>query len=263
MKPYVKISGNGANLVLLHGWGLHGEIWQTLLPELELHFRVYNVDLPGFGYSKAQTDDYNLDYVVDNIKSILPEKFHLMGWSLGGLVAMAIAKNLPKQTEKLITVATNPCFVVNSNWQAAMPKQLLQSFMSSLVNNPKRTLNKFLSIQAKGSTRQKQDLLKLRKILSSRDAPDQKVLLGGLQILQETNLVASLSKLTLASLQIYGAQDSLVPIEIAKQVASRMPNSAQSIFTDAAHVPFLSFTEEFCSTVIHFLNEKTPINKHV
>ena len=49
LEPYVSITGSGPALVLLHGWGLHGGIWQTLLPQLEKHYTVHNVDLPGFG----------------------------------------------------------------------------------------------------------------------------------------------------------------------------------------------------------------------
>ncbi len=38
-------------LVLIHGWGMHGGVWQPLLEQLASHFCLYVIDLPGMGYS--------------------------------------------------------------------------------------------------------------------------------------------------------------------------------------------------------------------
>ena len=105
-KPYVHITGKGPNLVLLHGWGLHGGIWQTVLPQLEQKFTVYNVDLPGFGRSKFKDEDcqpdYDINYLIEAVAQVLPDKFFLMGWSLGGVVATALAIQFASKIEKLI-----------------------------------------------------------------------------------------------------------------------------------------------------------------
>ena len=107
LKPYVKITGSGPALVLLHGWGLHGGIWETVLEKLEENFTVHNVDMPGFGHSSVHNGEYTLDYLVDSIETILPEKCFLLGWSLGGLVATALSLKCPEKIKKLITVASN------------------------------------------------------------------------------------------------------------------------------------------------------------
>ena len=49
---HVDSHGSGAPLVLIHGWGMHGGIWDNVVPLLAQHFRVHCVDLPGHGYSK-------------------------------------------------------------------------------------------------------------------------------------------------------------------------------------------------------------------
>ncbi|MDE2197215.1 MAG: alpha/beta fold hydrolase, partial [Gammaproteobacteria bacterium] len=53
MAIYTQTVGRGPDLVLVHGWGVHGGIWDTLLPALVQHYRITCVDLPGHGYSRA------------------------------------------------------------------------------------------------------------------------------------------------------------------------------------------------------------------
>ncbi len=53
MSIHVHIEGEGRDLVLLHGWAMHGGIFTDLLPELKQHHRVHVIDLPGHGQSDA------------------------------------------------------------------------------------------------------------------------------------------------------------------------------------------------------------------
>jgi len=153
IRPYCQISGQGPALVLLHGWGLHGGIWETVLPKLTENFTVYNVDLPGFGHSAIYNGDYNLDYLVESVHSVLAdsETCYLMGWSLGGLVAKALAFRYPEKINKLVTVASSPCFVQAEQWQHAMPKHILESFIGFLEEDYEGTLIRFLAIQTMGT----------------------------------------------------------------------------------------------------------------
>ena len=53
MSLHVDRSGSGADLVLLHGWGLHSGAWDEVAPLLARRFRVHAIDLPGHGLSAA------------------------------------------------------------------------------------------------------------------------------------------------------------------------------------------------------------------
>lgn len=255
LKPYVEISGAGPNLMLLHGWGLHGGIWQTVLPMLEAHFTIHNVDLPGFGHSPAHNGDYNLDYVVNSINQVLPEKCYLMGWSLGGLVATELSNKYPDKVQKLITVASNPCFTAGDGWPYGMKKEILESFISHLYEDFKGTLIKFLSIQTMGSPTQKQDIVQLKETVFIHGLPAEKALKGGLQILHDVNLLDILAKLEMPLLRMYGKLDMLVPVKSAKQIEQYSPASQSIIFEKSGHAPFLSESEEFVKQVVNFLKK--------
>lgn len=250
--PFVKQSGTGPALVLLHGWGLHGGIWETVLPQLEQNFTVYNVDLPGFGYSPVHNGDYSLDYLVESVAAILPEECYLLGWSLGGLVATALTLKCQSKIKKLITVASNPSFVANENWHG-MQAQLLESFMQYLDEDYEGTLIRFLGIQTMGSASQKEDIKLLKETVFIHGQPSKKAMKGGLEILHDINLVEQLSQLKLPVLRMYGRLDSLVPAKVAADVENHIPNSKAIIYRKSAHAPFLSNTDAFVEDVRSFL----------
>ncbi|TQV89716.1 pimeloyl-ACP methyl ester esterase BioH [Aliikangiella coralliicola] len=252
LKPFVNISGTGPALVLIHGWGLHGGIWETVLPELEKHFTVHNIDMPGFGYSSVHNGEYNLDYLVNSIESVLPERCDIIGWSLGGLVATALALKCPDRISKLITVASNPSFVANEEWHG-MQAQLLESFMAYLEEDYEGTLIRFLGIQTMGSATQKEDVKRLKETVFIHGQPSKKALRGGLKILHDINLVPLLSQLAMPVLRMYGRLDSLVPAKVAADVEDHIPGSKAIIYRKSAHAPFLSASNEFVDDVLEFL----------
>ncbi|HHQ4923588.1 TPA: alpha/beta fold hydrolase, partial [Aeromonas veronii] len=87
MSISVEQFGQGPDLVLLHGWGMNGAVWHGIARQLASHYRVHLVDLPGFGNSPlADEVDYSLPWLAEQVAAILPQKCHLLGWSLGGLV---------------------------------------------------------------------------------------------------------------------------------------------------------------------------------
>ncbi len=262
---YVSRSGQGPNLVLLHGWGLHGGIWQTVLPELEKYFTVYNVDLPGFGKSAEalnkyqHTNDfkYDLDFITQSVVAQLPKTFNLIGWSLGGVVATQIARQNPEKVEKLITVASSPCFVANEQWPHAMDQSVLKTFIDYLNKDFRGTLIKFLSIQTMGSPTQKRDIAHLKQTVFEIGMPSELALKGGLEILDQVNLLPALASLPTPLLRLYGRFDTLVPIKSAKQVAEFSPNSQAITFKKSGHAPFLSESDLFIAEVLNFLKPVT------
>ena len=81
---------------------------------LESLAEVIPVDLPGFGTAPA-IPDFTLDAVSDQLASQLPANCVLMGWSLGGMLAMHLAARYPQQVKGVITLATNAKFVATDD----------------------------------------------------------------------------------------------------------------------------------------------------
>ncbi len=253
LTPFYQTIGQGPNLVLLHGWGTHGGIFELIAPELSQHFTVTLVDLPGFGRSPLPNDEYTLELLTEQVKSIFPDKAHLLGWSLGGLVATHLASQIPERVESLITVGSSPQFLESNDWPFAMKTSVMENFVSLLIEDYETTLIRFLLIQTLGSPSQKQDIALLKDTVFLHGKPAPRALKGGLEILQDNNLRTSLANLKIPLLRVYGRLDSLVPYKAIQEIDKIHPESETHTFDKASHAPFISHPKEFNQRVLAFL----------
>src|SRR5687767_3039137 len=107
---HIEVRGSGPDLVLLHGWAMHGGVFATLAERLEPHFRLHLVDLPGHGRSNYSPVPLELDAVADNLARRLPRATWL-GWSLGGLFALQLALRHPERARGLAMLCAPPRFM--------------------------------------------------------------------------------------------------------------------------------------------------------
>ena len=102
------------DLVLIHGWGFDNRIWRNFIPHLDNQWKVTCIDLPGYGSSEnkveSHLDQENVDLIVNNIISNIPESATILAWSLGGTVAMKLAHSR-SDIKALVLVASSPCFL--------------------------------------------------------------------------------------------------------------------------------------------------------
>ncbi len=102
--------GNGPTLVLLHGLGASSYSWRYLIPLLSQDYELVAIDLPGFGAStKAPDLGYGLDAQIDRldrcIRSLNIQPMAIIGSSLGGLLALGLAKKDPTYYCRIIALA--------------------------------------------------------------------------------------------------------------------------------------------------------------
>lgn len=107
---FVLRKGAGEAVVLLHGVGADHEAWDGVVSELDQRFDIIRYDLRGHGRSDKPSGPYALDDFVQDLRGILRaneiEKAHIVGFSLGGLVAQAFALQYPECVNKLVLIST-------------------------------------------------------------------------------------------------------------------------------------------------------------
>ncbi|MEZ3500925.1 pimeloyl-ACP methyl ester esterase BioH [Pantoea sp. KPR_PJ] len=241
------------DLVLLHGWGLNAEVWQSIVPRLSPHFRLHLVDLPGYGRSQ-QPGALSLPEMAQRLLPHLPPRALLLGWSLGGLVATELALRVPQQVAGLISVASSPCFTACETWPGIKP-ETLDTFRAQLNSDFQRTVERFLALQTLGTERARQDARRLKEVVLAQPVPPVEVLDGGLAILRDVDLRDRLPTVKLPFLRLYGALDGLVPRRIAAWLDEALPASPSVVIEKAAHAPFISHPEVFCQHILDFSQE--------
>ncbi|MBA0643291.1 hypothetical protein Goklo_027601 [Gossypium klotzschianum] len=100
-KIHYVVQGEGFPIVLIHGFGASAFHWRYNIPELAKNYKVYAIDLLGFGWSEKAIIEYDAmiwrDQVVDFLKEVVKEPTVLVGNSLGGFTALVAAVGLPEQ----------------------------------------------------------------------------------------------------------------------------------------------------------------------
>ncbi|WP_343243694.1 alpha/beta fold hydrolase [Streptomyces sp. SID13726] len=98
--------GEGTDLVLLHGVGLDRGMWSRCLPALAERHRVTLVDLRGHGASPAAEPGVSLAELAGDVAEVMDGPAHVVGFSLGALVAQQLALSQPELTSALTLVSS-------------------------------------------------------------------------------------------------------------------------------------------------------------
>ncbi|RKZ39856.1 MAG: pimeloyl-[acyl-carrier protein] methyl ester esterase [Candidatus Parabeggiatoa sp. nov. 3] len=253
MNFFIKQQGQGKPLILLHGWGFNGEIWNTIAAELSQQWTVYQVDLPGHG--RSPMSEYRLPTLVEQLATDLPQKAVWIGWSLGGLLALAMARWQPASVRALVLVASSPRFVTAADWPHAMTPTVLEHFAQQLQHDTMGTLHRFLALQVKGSQAARQQLRTLQALLKKTGVPQAEALQAGLTLLQNTDLRSELLQIRSQALLCLGGHDTLVPAAMGKNCQQWWPALHKVCIKPAAHIPFLSHPELFLPILQDFLSQ--------
>jgi len=257
MTLYTQTSGVGPDLVLLHGWGLHGGIWDGLVPLLEPYFRVTRIDLPGHGNS-AWSGEATLDRFAAAVLAAAPPQAGWAGWSLGGLVALRAALLAPQRVHALALVASTPSFVRRPGWPSAMLPALLDTFVNELEQDYTRTLSRFLALQVRGAAQSTQVLKDLRRQMLARAQPQPSALRAGLEILRDTDLRTAAAGLPVPVLLLAGERDTLVPLQGIRDTTQLIPGARCQVVEAAGHAPFIAAPGEVAHALAGFFSRPVP-----
>ena len=244
MTLHVDIQGSGPDLVLLHGWGLHSGVWDEAIPALARHSRVHAFDLPGHGRS-AEAPVGSLDDAVDSIAAQMPARAGVCGWSLGGLVAQRLAQRHAGRVSRLVLVSTTPCFVARRDWRAAVSAATLEAFAQGLRTDRKKTLARFVALNALHGTHSREAVRAYTAKLFERGAPTAEALGASLAWLRDTDLRAAAPLLPRGTCVMHGTRDALAPIAAGRWLAANAPAACLVEWPTAAHLPLFSHRDAF------------------
>jgi pimeloyl-[acyl-carrier protein] methyl ester esterase len=242
--------GNGPDLVLIHGWAMHGGMFAPLTPLLAERFRVHIVDLPGHGYSAGSDESIDPARSAAQIAERVPAAIWV-GWSFGGLVSLRAALAFPHRVRGIVQIAASPCFVSATDWPHGVPADVFIQFGTGLIENYRAAIERFLALETLGSAQAQDELRELKAHVFERGNPPLQVLEQGLDILQSIDLRAELAGLSVPNLWIAGRRDRLVPAAAMRWAAQQNPHGVYMEIA-SGHAPFLSHAQEVAAAIVGF-----------
>lgn len=233
-----------APLFFLPGWGVGTGPLQSTAEALGATLR----HLPGYGGTPLIPA---FDTAADELAAAVPSGATLMGWSLGGSLALNAAARHPGHIGRVITIGSTACFVQRDGWPHAELPESLAAFTEAVEADPAAMLPRFVGNFNRGD-RQAKALT--RRILEDTGplAPPE-TLATGLRWLAELDIRAQLPRITCPVLLLLGDHDPLVPLAAAQAMADAIPGATLRALPDCAHAPFLSDPACFAGHVTTFL----------
>ena len=252
-------SGEEGDLVLLHGWSLNLRVWDGLVRELAPRFRLIAIDLPGHGRSdwdpRAITPAAQAWRVHETLAP-LTGRYTLLGWSLGGQLALDLAAALPGGVERLVLITTTPKFLKSSNWRCGTPRPLLARLVHRLHSEGERAVSDFLALLVRGSApgTAARVLSNLRQALRTHGAACPEALTAGLARLRDGDLRPALPRVCVPALVVAGERDHIIRPTAVRALAHALPHARYLEVAGAAHAPFLSHPVQFVRQLSGFLH---------
>jgi 2-succinyl-6-hydroxy-2,4-cyclohexadiene-1-carboxylate synthase len=258
-------SGAGRPLLLLHGFTGSAATWMPLIEALPPHFRTIAPDLIGHGRSDSPPDAerYRMERCVADLLAVLDvlqiERADMLGYSMGGRVALHLAAAAPDRIGALVLESSSPGIADAAERQArvvadaaladSIEREGLAAFVERWENLPLFGSQAVLPEDRR--TRLHSQRLHNNPLGLANS-------LRGMGAGRQASLWEQLASLQVPSLLIAGDLDAKYRV-LAGQMAAILPNARAVIVPEAGHAVHLEQPQAFAKNVIEFL-EAIPLN---
>jgi 3-oxoadipate enol-lactonase len=251
-------------LLLIHGFGVKKEVWMAQAPELSKYYKVILFDNRGAGKSDRPSGT-TMEMFADDTKKLLDyleiKKAHVMGWSLGGMIAQNFVLKYPEKVDKLVLIATVYGYPTEEGPEIYKKMRLYELeigpekafwetaranfhaiYRREMEKNPKK---KYYGIWSA------EDYI---KILSS-DPPTAQDIINQAEALKSHHTFDELKDIRNKTLLIAGSHDRLTPKVAMGEMHQELPNSTFIVIDKTGHFAPMTKTPDVNKAIIDFLNK--------
>ena len=239
------------SVTFLHGLGSCGEDWILQLPSVDEDFAVLTVDLPGHGGSSMRgvwprISNY-ADDVADLIQTLELGPTHVVGLSLGGLVAQELALDHPDLVRSLVLVNTFPKLQL---WK--MRGFRAHRRLPIILRGDMDALGGWLAQELFPGDEMEEvrELTKVRIKSNARSA-----YVRNLMAVLRFNVSNRLGDIAAPTLVVSGERDSMVPHELKESLVFGIPKAKIEIVNDSGHATPIDSPDIFNEVLVKFLHE--------
>ena len=239
-------------LLFIPGWGMDESIWEYQIEYFKQNYRTIAVSLEGDANASDDRLRVHTEHLLGIIKKSKLNNINLIGWSMGGMIAINFAFQYPEYVKKLVLVSTPAKFVASEDYDAGISHAVMQSFINKFRKSPVRMLSNFASLISKNADLKKEDL---NLVKQSSNMSDKNRTLQNLLLLRDCDMREKLRFVTVPTLIIHGKRDMVCPYACADYLHSKMKNSVLRAFENVGHIPFVTKCEEFNILLDGFLRD--------
>ncbi len=255
---YVAVGDAGTPLLLIHGFGGCLENWRALLPSLGRRFRVYAIDLPGFGRSDSLAAHHRLEDMVQAVGTFIKTfdlaSLTVVGHSFGGLVAVEVARLNQTRVDRLVLVDS-------AGGQVATP--LDRPLMRVALRYPVLGRSMIKALTARWPFRRV-----VRRMVADEGRLNEEQLAAlrvgvrqmHLPVTSRASWVVDrflerVAQVPCFTLVLWGAEDRVIPIEQGVAIFKRLQHGQMKVIEACGHLMPMECPEEMLGALFQFLQE--------
>jgi len=236
--------GKGANVLILHGWGASIDTVMPIVNILKEHFRVYAIDLPGFGKSEKPEFPFSSQDYARIVKKFIDlmkiDKVTLIGHSFGGKISILMAVNHPEIVEKLVLIDS----------AGLIPRRNMKYYIKVYSFKTLKLIYRIIFYWNKNNET-------MEKFYSKFGSADYKNASGVMRktlvkVINE-NLRPILKRIQCPTLLIWGDEDKDTPLYMGKIMEEEIPDSGLVVLEGAGHFSYLDDYYKFAAVLKVFL----------
>ena len=252
---YYEIIGQGEPLVMIRGVGSNVDHWYEQVPVLSQKYQLLVFDNRGIARSSDPGGPFFTRDMAADTAALMEaagiKRAHVLGYSMGGMVAQEMALNYPEKVNGLILVATDCGITLRIKAQPEVAR--LFSDMVSL-GTPEAKLAAAGCLFAKQTFKTKTEVIQSYNEVSMRFPASQEILGKQWAAITQHDACSRLQNISSPTLILTGSEDVLIPPENAKVMAQRIPDAQMIAIDDGGHLFLIEQSEQFNEAVIDFLD---------
>ncbi|MBJ7777882.1 pimeloyl-[acyl-carrier protein] methyl ester esterase [Neisseria meningitidis] len=232
------------------GGGRTGHVFDDLMPRLPATWPVSAVDLPGHGDAPF-AQPFDIEAAADAVAAQIDTPADILGWSLGGLVALYLAARHPDKVRSLCLTASFARLTADEDYPEGLAAPALGKMVGAFRTDYAKHIKQFLQLQLLHTHDADGIIGRILPDLARCGTPS--ALQEALDAAERADARHLLDKIDVPVLLVFGSKDAITPPRMGEYLHRHLKGSRLVVMEKAAHAPFLSHAEAFAALYRDFV----------
>ncbi|MBW4539698.1 MAG: alpha/beta hydrolase [Myxacorys chilensis ATA2-1-KO14] len=257
---YYEVHGSGEPVVLIHGLSMDSSTWFNQVSALSQKYQVIVFDNRGVGQTDAPHETYSTEMMANDVAALLKflnvDNAHILGFSMGGMIAQTLTLKYPELVKSLLLTATAAQF-------PARAKHLVQIWLRMLNENVSletSVRDSFLWVYTNEFFEHDETVTASVNLALNHPHPlSPQGFAGQVAALMQHDTRSGINQISVPTLVLIGRDEIFIPLEFSEELAAKIPKAELVILERGGHNCWMEFPEQFNQAVMQFLEGVTSM----